>query len=53
MARVILLAGGNLGDVRQTLRSAQQLIRLIRGEPAQDVQIDANLSIESSTQYIL
>ncbi|MDE6828267.1 MAG: 2-amino-4-hydroxy-6-hydroxymethyldihydropteridine diphosphokinase, partial [Alistipes sp.] len=26
MARVILLAGGNLGDVRQTLRSAQQLI---------------------------
>ena len=34
-------------------RSAQQLIRLIRGEPAQDVQIDANLSIESSTQYIL
>lgn len=34
-------------------RSAQQLIRLIRGEPAQDVQIDASLSIESSTQYIL
>ena len=26
MARVILLAGGNLGDVRQTLRTAQQLV---------------------------
>lgn len=34
-------------------RSVEQLIRLIRGEPAQDVQIDAKLSIENSTQYIL
>lgn len=34
-------------------RSAQQLLRLIRGEPAQDVQIDAKLSIESSTQHIV
>ena len=31
-------------------RSVEQLIR---GEPAQDVQIDAKLSIENSTQYIL
>ena len=37
----------------KNLKDEAQDYESLRGEPAQDVQIDANLSIESSTQYIL